>query len=196
VEKTTVAPELIAFVRDFCNESDRAAVILGAAKIDAILGELLRRILLPNPTNHDDLFDGDGPIGTFSAKIHLAYRLGIIDAAFARALHIVRRIRNDFAHDLASSSLDSGPHLDRVKQLVAPFQPYGFSAIVEGLRVDHKEGTHDARVRFSAVLANIIVGLDGALARAELPSYGEPLAYVAEGWKRLHESSKENERPT
>jgi DNA-binding MltR family transcriptional regulator len=42
--------------------------------------------------------DTGGPLSTFSARINLAHALRIIDDAEYRDLHIIRRIRNDFAH--------------------------------------------------------------------------------------------------
>ena len=52
----------------------------------------------------------------------MAYRLGLISPGFARALHLVRRIRNDFAHEPYGSSLASGSHADRVRELVLPLR--------------------------------------------------------------------------
>jgi DNA-binding MltR family transcriptional regulator len=82
----------------FATESDRAAVVLAVAKLDELLAELLQRVFRPSATAQDELLDIEKPLGTFSAKIHISYRLGLIDASFARALHLVRRIRNSFAH--------------------------------------------------------------------------------------------------
>jgi DNA-binding MltR family transcriptional regulator len=111
---------LTSFTEQFTKESDRAAVILVGARLDYLLGELLARFMLPNTAASDDLLDADRPLGTFSAKIHLAYRLGLIDAAFARALHILRRLRNTFAHETAGASFDHGPSRDRIRELAAP----------------------------------------------------------------------------
>jgi len=50
-----------AFVDDFARESDRAAVVLGAAKLDLQLYQILQKVLLPNPSATDELLDGDAP---------------------------------------------------------------------------------------------------------------------------------------
>lgn len=134
------------FVEEFRRESDRAAVILGAARLDAILYQIIQKRLVPSTTGTDELLDGDAPLGTFSSRINLTYRLGIIDAHFARALHLVRKIRNAFAHELSSSSLDSGSHRDRVRELVAPFRSAGgfgvfrraFFEAEEGISIDFR----------------------------------------------------------
>jgi len=112
--------ELLNFVAEFENESQRAVVILGAAKLDTLLEALLIRVLVPSPSGRDELFDTDRPLSTFSAKIELAYRLGLISGALSRAMHLIRKIRNDFAHSASGASLDSGQHKDRVSSLVAP----------------------------------------------------------------------------
>lgn len=55
------------------------------------------------------------PLSIFSAKIHLCYRMGLIDSAIARTLHLIIKIRNNFAHEVTGCKLDSGSHRDRVK---------------------------------------------------------------------------------
>lgn len=109
------------FVEEFRAESDRAAVILGAAQLDLLLYQLIQKVLLPTASSRDELLDSDGPLGAFSSRINMAHRLGLIDTPFARALHLVRKIRNTFAHEPTSSSLSVGAHRDRVRELTAPF---------------------------------------------------------------------------
>lgn len=115
-----------AFVDEFKEESDRAAVILGAAKLDSLLGQILDRRLLPSLGSTDELLEGDSPLSTFSARINTCYRLGLITADFAKALHLVRRIRNSFAHEVSGVSLGSGSHADRVKSLLLPVRNLPF----------------------------------------------------------------------
>ena len=95
------------FLDEFKSESDRAAVILGAAKLDILLYQLLTKFLIASPAGTDELFDGDAPLGTFSSKINLAHRLGLIDKDFSRALHLIRKIRNSFAHEISGTTLES-----------------------------------------------------------------------------------------
>lgn len=97
------------FVGQFRAETDRVAVILGAAKLDYLLFQLVDRVLIPNHGKEDDLLDDNRPLSSFSARISLAYRLGKIDASFAKALHLIRKIRNDFAHKIPDARLDVSP---------------------------------------------------------------------------------------
>jgi len=128
----------LGFINDLAAETDRAAVILTASKMEIMLGQILQKALLPCATSKDDLLEGEGrPLSTFSARIDLTHRLGLIDGICARALHQIRRIRNEFAHELSEGSLNIGAHRDRVKSLVAPFEN---SAALIGLKEAYLKG--------------------------------------------------------
>ena len=105
------------FFNEFKDESDRAAVILGTAKIDLLLHQLLTAFFLPSTETQDELLDGDAPLSTLHAKINMAYRLGFIDRRFTKALNILRKIRNAFAHEATGCTLNAGPHRDRIREL-------------------------------------------------------------------------------
>src|SRR5438132_1135672 len=81
-------------------ESDRAAVVLGAAFLDAQLEDLFRAKLVPftPQDSFDNLFTSNGPLATFSARINLAFSLGWVSDNVRRDLHVIRDIRNTFAH--------------------------------------------------------------------------------------------------
>lgn len=148
-----------AFYDEFSNESDRAAVILGAAKLDVLLYQLIQKLLVPTASSTDELLDGDSPLSTFSSRINMAYRLGVLDARFTRALHLVRRIRNSFAHELASSTLATGSHRDRVRELMAPFTPHVEYA---GFREAFFPGQTGPGVDFRCVLGIMALRLEAA----------------------------------
>lgn len=107
-------------IKEFSKESDRAAIILVASMFDNALDSLLRNHLIPVSTSEDELFDGPNPpFGTFSAKINIAHRLGLISTNFTRDLHLIRKIRNDFAHNIHGCSLDQPEVGQRISQLCA-----------------------------------------------------------------------------
>jgi hypothetical protein len=82
-------------------ESTRAKVILSACYLDELLDQLLKIVLKPALEKNDPLFSGpQAPLATFSAKIEFASRLGVISDETKRSLHLVRKIRNQFAHNL------------------------------------------------------------------------------------------------
>jgi hypothetical protein len=109
--------EAIEFVFGLAEESDRSAVILGAARLDLAIGRLLKQVMHHHPGGSDNLFDQDRPLGTFSAKIALSHRLGLFDHDLEHALQMARRLRNDFAHSAEKAYLTNSPHKDRVREL-------------------------------------------------------------------------------
>jgi hypothetical protein len=154
----TFKKEFVEFAEEFGGESDRAAVILGAAKLDYILYQCLMKYLIPNPVSTDELLEGDAPLSTFSAKINLVYRLGLIDAEFARALHLIRRIRNSFAHETTKCELNSGPHGDRIRELASPVIHFSRYQSFKKSIFPEKEGI---AAEFFAVLALLVIRLQG-----------------------------------
>lgn len=89
------------------SSSDRSCVIVAAAYIDELLGYLFRCFLSSPSSEKEDkeLFSGYGPLSTFSSKIVLSYRLGLISNYEYKTLQIIRKIRNLFAHDISKDSL-------------------------------------------------------------------------------------------
>jgi mannitol operon repressor len=86
------------FLTEFQNESDRGAAILAASMLDQKLKAVLKDYLIEEKST-DFLFNGpNAPLGTFSAKQHLAFSLGLISEYEYHDCEIVRKIRNDFAH--------------------------------------------------------------------------------------------------
>ena len=146
------------FLNEFKNESDRAAVVLGVAKLDYLLYQVLSKFLIPNTSSRDELFEGDGPLSTFNAKIHLAYRLGLIDEDYASALHLVRRIRNSFAHELSSCTLDSGANRDRIKELTGRFEAKETFKGFKNAFIGNKTGL---KADFYTILGIMVIRLEG-----------------------------------
>lgn len=157
-----VFPHFDEFLREFEHESDRAAVILGAAKLDYLLYQILYKFLLPNVGSNDELLAGDSPLSTFSAKTHMAYRLGIIDSEFARALHLTRRIRNAFAHETSGCKLETGPHRDRVRELIAPFTKFPTFHSSKKIFFSNKSG---AAADFFTALAIMVLRLEAIFSK-------------------------------
>jgi hypothetical protein len=70
-----IVDRLTAFLIEYRKESDRAAVIVGAAALDNLLHQILQAFLRPNTGARDELLDGDSPLGTFSARIMVSHCL-------------------------------------------------------------------------------------------------------------------------
>ena len=179
------------FVDEFRSESDRAAVILGAAKLDLLLYQILRSFLAPNTTNRDELLDGDSPLGTFSAKISICHRLGLIDNEFTRALHLTRKIRNAFAHEVSGCSLNSGAHRDRVKELVTPLKHMSFFT---RLRDQRLEGKDEPSANFRTALAIFVARLETLLNHVDPMDTSKALCIINNAMREMGEA-KNPRRP-
>jgi len=97
----------------------RALVILAAAKIDTQLRALVDKFLLTKsakPKDQDELLEGENPLSTFSARIKICRRLGLIDGAIADALNRLRDIRNQAAHWI-SFGMSDAPLREQCKHL-------------------------------------------------------------------------------
>lgn len=107
------------FDREFKKESDRASVILSVAILDRALESVLKAHLVPTDSPDDSLIEGVyAPISTFNARIDLAHRLGLISTKFCRDLHIIRKIRNEFSHNIEGCSFDNSSVRSRVFELI------------------------------------------------------------------------------
>ena len=153
------AAEAAAFVRSLTTESERAAVVLGAAKLDSLLELLLKRSLLPSPGGKDDLFDTERPLGTFSAKITVAYRMGLIDKDFEYSLQVVRKIRNNFAHSIENETLSKSSHHDRLFEVTKILSEYEGIQLMAPTMAQEKSSISKDFATFCGVLTVLVIGL-------------------------------------
>jgi hypothetical protein len=81
------------------NTDDRTAALITGAMIEYGLERHLKvRMRKLKSQEAKDLFEGTGPLATFSGKIRLAYALGIIGPKARHDLAAINEIRNVFAH--------------------------------------------------------------------------------------------------
>lgn len=116
--RNKLAEDFQKFIKLLQEESDRGCVIVSAAMLDDILSQLLKRRLAPSLEKKDELLeDGAAACATFSARINLAYRVGLIRASTRATLHLLRKTRNDFAHVSAPTTFDSSSVKSRVHEI-------------------------------------------------------------------------------
>ena len=65
------------------------------------------------------LFEGYGPLSSFSALIDVGYGMGLFSDKLRHDLNVIRRLRNYFAHNLDNSSLDVPEFRDQILSLNA-----------------------------------------------------------------------------
>lgn len=102
------------------SESDRAAVVLGAAWLDEGMRELLRAFLLPareSKPENDEVLKFSGPLGSYFARCEMSFRLGLIGEDFRKALLQVATIRNKFAHVVGKLDLNKPPFTALIGEL-------------------------------------------------------------------------------
>lgn len=111
-------PHEVLELRDILGkESDRGCVLSAAAFLDNELGKLLKSVLIQDDSILKVLFEGYGPLATFSARIDLAYGLGYIAPMQRRDLHLIRKIRNIFAHRTGKVTFDDNHISSRCLEL-------------------------------------------------------------------------------
>jgi len=98
-------------------ERGRGAVLVGVARVDAALEHLLQAVMTPSSAKSDGLFLPERPLGSIGAKVALASRLGLIDGPVERALNVLRKLRNAFAHSAESASLGDPAHSSRLAEV-------------------------------------------------------------------------------
>ena len=121
----TDSEEFDAFAEDLLHERfPRPLVIVGASKVDRLLVEILRTYFIPKSSklkDADELLDGDAPLATFSSRIKILRRLGLIDETLFEALEKFRTIRNLSAHSIKFDDTKSPirEHLGDLKKKIS-----------------------------------------------------------------------------
>lgn len=152
-------------------ENDRGAALLAAMMAEHCLDVLIEKRLLP-PYSKEQFISGfNSPIGTFSSKIELSYRIGLISQGLAKLLHSLRKIRNTYAHELVAD-FDS-PEISRKTEAAFKINPdhyqdfiQGWSKNIQAIYEKHNvdliadAGSIKLRVRFNNYFAVVITNLN------------------------------------
>jgi len=99
-------------------QADRGAAIIACAYLEEFLVTAITSLLVDDKNGIEKMFTGMGPLATFSAKIEIAYLLKVITQDAAQDMHKIRKIRNDFAHNLRTLTFDTPYIKDRCKTLL------------------------------------------------------------------------------
>lgn len=110
-------------MRDLMKESDRSKAIMLTAALDDSLRNIISmsmsserlKVERHGHTFEERLFEENGPLSSFAAKIDIAFAYGLIDKIGHDDFHIVRQIRNVFAHFRQKLSF-SDPRIDKLCQ--------------------------------------------------------------------------------
>jgi len=137
--------------------------VLGGSVVEYELEQLLRGyVSRRDDATWKELTDDRAPLGTFSAKIIMAYALGLIDNDTRQNLDVVRHIRNAFAH---SKRLIDFSHIAIANAIHAvKLSTFGNPARDEALKIA-ADPTNSAQTRFQCLAASLAVELSHLLIR-------------------------------
>lgn len=82
------------FVPRIIGESEKSPILVGVTSIENELEKLIQYFLIESPTGIDDLFE-TGSLSSFSSKISLARRIGLINNELQYAIDVMRKLRNN-----------------------------------------------------------------------------------------------------
>lgn len=89
--------------------SDRTAVITLVAYLEWVFSRYIQSCMRPtlNSDEKKALFDYNGPLGTFSSQIAVAYGLGLMGKVTRDDMELLRVIRNGAAHSTRAFSFEA-----------------------------------------------------------------------------------------
>jgi hypothetical protein len=95
--------------------------INGCFILENQLEELLKNKLAGTKSHLEELFQFNGPLGTFSSKIKISYSLGFISKSIMNDLDLIRKIRNEFGHEYKPIEFETPKIKNRISNLKEHF---------------------------------------------------------------------------
>jgi hypothetical protein len=93
------AQEVAAIFEELKTDGPRGVASLASALMEQLLeGSIKYRMVKLTSDEERDLFQGTAPLATLSARIRVAYAIGIIGKKVRRDLNLLREIRNALVH--------------------------------------------------------------------------------------------------
>ena len=178
-------------------ERGRGAVLVGVARVDAALEHLLQAVMIPSPSRDDALFRPEGPLGSLGAKGALAHRLQLIDEPVERALSVLRKLRNAFAHSAESASLTDPAHSSRLAEVYAEARANPLWAPLEtvlAVQPASPQSPLEPALRDYILLITILVAFLEATAQQLSPS--EPAVVMSFRGSSVHQAAQQVHRAT
>jgi hypothetical protein len=110
------------YLKEVQQGNDRAIAILGPVYLDEYLREYLESVLIAEKGFAEEIFGLEKPLGSFSARIKMAYALGLLSKEIYKDLNTIRNIRNIFAHGLHEASFEHADIKALCQSLIVPRQ--------------------------------------------------------------------------
>lgn len=112
-----ISGDVFKFRAILLKETDRGSALMAASYLEDLLEKLLRRFFVDDNSLSNNLLNGYGGLSSFKSKIDLAYLLGLISDRIKRDLHLIRKIRNEFAHSAENINFYSSSINNRCNEL-------------------------------------------------------------------------------
>jgi hypothetical protein len=116
-ERAARTDDLFKLRAELDKETDRGCCMMAGSFLEQELGELLAVKLVGSKKFIDSMLEFNGPLGSFSARIKMAYALGLICHAAMSDLDTIRKIRNEFAHKHQSINFNTEALKKRIYNL-------------------------------------------------------------------------------
>jgi hypothetical protein len=120
--KTHSQAQVAAFLDELKSQTDRGTAVIAAAVLDDLLEILLTaRFIELGSDRHDGLFKRTGaPLSTFSSKIEIGFAIGVFSNEARLAMHLIREVRNEFAHRIEQISFDHPDVATKIEGRILP----------------------------------------------------------------------------
>lgn len=142
--RSATEEEFDQILEEMGNGSDRSAAILIASYVDTVLRQAVFHRLVPmGVVDARKLIGQAGPLASFSQTIDMGFALGLYGPVVRRDLHIIRDVRNIFAHRFLPVTFSDSEIQKLVKKFV--HRKDEISGNVD--RIIEKQGTFFARER-------------------------------------------------
>ena len=108
-----------AMLKELNAETERGVTLVVTSFLDRLLEDALAAFLMKNDSARNLLSGFNAPFGTLNTKIAGCHALGIITDAEMRQCSILRKVRNEFAHQI-EVTFENGRVKDLCENLSVP----------------------------------------------------------------------------
>ena len=136
---------------------DRSIALVGSIFLETLLEHILWAFLVDDANEVEKLLKYDQPLGTFSGKITMTYCLGLIYRPVRNDLHLARKIRNEFAHNLYATFED-----ERIRSWCSALEWHKIAYVA------HPPSDATARELFQVGINQLVSYLDGVVGIARM----------------------------
>ena len=121
------------FQHEIQEDSDLACALLGPTLIDQHLEAILRGFFIDHREVVDGLLANLGPVAHLPTRVELAFALGLIGEIERYDLHLIWKIRNEFADDTSALCFERPTISKLCMALRSPVERFGSELPAEGL---------------------------------------------------------------